>query len=172
MLDIKELPNTVFVQKRIDEREKVDAENRKLDSLLTYADSLKKHYNDSLTVNGLSSVENDTTGSITDPWMNKSPYGNEISINLNPNSEDSAKVKSNKKIKLKENDANIFQITGNTNDDGSFKTNKYKIKFSPDIIYSNATYSSFYGIQGIIQMAFSDVIGNHRIYAALSAVLI
>ncbi|MFZ5517377.1 MAG: peptidase MA family metallohydrolase [Candidatus Zhuqueibacterota bacterium] len=46
---------------------------------------------------------------------------------------------------------------------GDYKISKYKIKFSPDIIYGNANYSQFYGVQGMTQIALSDVLGNHRI---------
>ncbi len=46
---------------------------------------------------------------------------------------------------------------------GDYKINKYKIKFSPDIIQGNAGYSQFFGVQGMTQIALSDVLGNHRI---------
>ncbi len=46
---------------------------------------------------------------------------------------------------------------------GEYRISKYKIKFSPDIIYGNASYSQFYGVQGLTQIALSDVLGNHRI---------
>lgn len=46
---------------------------------------------------------------------------------------------------------------------GDYKISKYKVKFSPDIIYGNANYSQFYGVQGMTQIALSDVLGNHRI---------
>lgn len=170
-LSMKELPNTVFVQKKIDERERIAAEKRKLDSLIAYGDSLISHGSDSLFTVEQSSVETDSTALITDTSESKSPYGDEVSVNLKPSSEDTLKEIAERRIKLKEKDANIFQISGNTNEDGSYKVNNYKIKFSPDIIYSNANYSSFYGVQGIAQMAFSDVLGNHRIYVATSLVL-
>lgn len=46
---------------------------------------------------------------------------------------------------------------------GEYKISNYKIKFSPDIIYGNASYSQFFGVQGMTQIALSDVLGNHRI---------
>ena len=46
---------------------------------------------------------------------------------------------------------------------GDYKVSKYKIKFSPDIIQGNAGYSQFFGVQGMTQIALSDVLGNHRI---------
>jgi len=84
------------------------------------------------------------------------------------NTRDTTQVAQNR-IKLKE--SSKFKLSGNVNDDGTLRVNKYKIKFSPDIIYSNVNYSSFYGVQGVAQMAFSDILGNHRIYAATSLVL-
>jgi len=46
---------------------------------------------------------------------------------------------------------------------GEYKIHNYKIKFSPDIIYGNASYSQFFGMQGVTQIALSDILGNHRI---------
>ncbi len=44
----------------------------------------------------------------------------------------------------------------------------YKISFSPDIILSTVGYSSFFGAQGVTQMLFSDMLGNHQIYATMN----
>jgi Tol biopolymer transport system component len=40
----------------------------------------------------------------------------------------------------------------------------YKIKFSPDLILGNPGYSTFFGVQGVTQMLFSDVLGDHQIF--------
>ncbi|MBK8551789.1 MAG: PD40 domain-containing protein [Ignavibacteria bacterium] len=40
-----------------------------------------------------------------------------------------------------------FKVADNLNSDGSFKIKNYKIKFTPDLVYGNATYASFYGVQ-------------------------
>jgi len=48
--------------------------------------------------------------------------------------------------------------------EGNYKVNKYKLNFSPDIIYGNAAFSTFYGVQGTTMMAFSDMLGDHQIY--------
>ncbi len=45
---------------------------------------------------------------------------------------------------------------------GAFKVKNYKPQFSPDIVYGNAGYSQFFGVQGTTQLAISDVFGNHR----------
>ncbi|MBN2008618.1 PD40 domain-containing protein [candidate division KSB1 bacterium] len=47
--------------------------------------------------------------------------------------------------------------------EGEYKINNYRIRFSPDIVYGNANYSQFFGMQGVAQIALSDVLGNHRI---------
>ncbi len=46
---------------------------------------------------------------------------------------------------------------------GNFLVNKYKINFSPDLIYANAGYSTLYGLLGTTVLSFSDVLGNHRL---------
>lgn len=51
---------------------------------------------------------------------------------------------------------------------GNFLVNKYKIDFSPDIIYANAGYSSLYGVLGTTVLSFSDVLGNHQLVGTTS----
>jgi len=51
---------------------------------------------------------------------------------------------------------------------GEFLVNKYKINFTPDIIYANAGYSTFYGLLGTTVMSFSDMLGNHRLIGQTS----
>jgi Tol biopolymer transport system component len=48
--------------------------------------------------------------------------------------------------------------------DTNFVEKNYKLSFSPDIILGNPGYSSFYGVQGMAQMLFSDVLGDNQIY--------
>jgi Tol biopolymer transport system component len=59
-------------------------------------------------------------------------------------------------------------VTDNLDSAGNFKVNKYKINFSPDIIYANAGYNTIFGLQGTTVFSFSDVLGNHRIVAETS----
>lgn len=164
-LGMNDLPKTAFVENELKKNNKKDSLNivQKKDSLNT--DSTKSLGTDT-TVNNdknLTEIKKDTTNS---------PYGNDIGLNLNKSYDDTMSVKYlSQNIKLKEKKNPKFDITENTNDDGSFKVNKYKIKFSPDVIYSNVNYNTFYGVQGIAQLAFSDITGNHRIYVATSLVL-
>lgn len=182
-INLKELPLTGFVQKLRDEKNKLtskDTLKQFADSMKVFADSMKvfsdsmEIFADSMKIFADSLLDignNSDNGSVKNDSTVNSLYGNKVSLDLNPEKTDSVKKSSYQRLKLKEKNESKFQITDNTNPDGSYKVNKYKIKFSPDLIYSNANYSSFYGVQGIAQMAFSDVLGNHRIYVATSLVL-
>ena len=55
------------------------------------------------------------------------------------------------------------KIADNMDADGNYKVNKYKLNFTPDIIYGNAGYDTFYGVTGSTVMAFSDLMGDHQI---------
>lgn len=48
--------------------------------------------------------------------------------------------------------------------DTNFIEYDYKLKFTPDLILGNPSYNSFWGYQGIAQMLFSDILGDHQIY--------
>ncbi len=53
-------------------------------------------------------------------------------------------------------------------ENGNFLVNKYKVNFSPDIVYANAGYSTLYGLLGTTVLTFSDMLGNHRIVGVTS----
>lgn len=53
-------------------------------------------------------------------------------------------------------------------DEGNYLMYKYKVDFSPDLIYANAGYSTLYGVLGTTVLSFSDVLGNHRIIGITS----
>lgn len=46
---------------------------------------------------------------------------------------------------------------------GNYLVNRYKVNFTPDLIYANAGYSSMYGLIGTTVLSFSDMLGNHRL---------
>ena len=48
-------------------------------------------------------------------------------------------------------------------DEGNYLVHNYKINFSPDMIYANATVSTYYGLLGTTVLSFSDMLGNHRL---------
>ncbi|MBN1408905.1 MAG: PD40 domain-containing protein [Calditrichaceae bacterium] len=55
-------------------------------------------------------------------------------------------------------------------DDGHYKVWDYKVKFSPDLVDGAAQYNTLWGFQGFTQLAFSDVLGNHKIYLGTNLV--
>ncbi len=61
----------------------------------------------------------------------------------------------------KEEEENLF--TKKLDEDGNYLVNRYKVNFTPDLIYANAGYSTMYGLIGTTVMSFSDVLGNHRL---------
>jgi len=96
-------------------------------------------------------------------------YGEDIKISFE-DAESKSKTDNNTKDSLYSLNQN-FKIEGNKNDDGSYKVKDYKIKFTPDLVFGNASYASFYGVQGIAQIALSDMLGDHRIYIQTSLVI-
>ncbi len=58
----------------------------------------------------------------------------------------------------------VFALRDNVDSAGNFRVNKYRISFTPDLIYGNAGFNTFYGVLGTAQMAFSDLLGDHQIY--------
>lgn len=57
-----------------------------------------------------------------------------------------------------------FDIKNNVDSAGDYIAQKYKVNFTPDIIYGNAGYNTFFGVQGSALMAFSDMLGNQQVY--------
>lgn len=51
----------------------------------------------------------------------------------------------------------------NLDSQGNYIVNKYKISFSPDLIYANAGFSTLYGLTGSTLLYFSDLLGDYRI---------
>jgi len=62
-------------------------------------------------------------------------------------------------------------VTDNLDEEGNYKVHKYKLNFSPDIIYGNAGFSTFYGVTGSTIMAFSDMLGDHQIFLLTNLLL-
>ncbi len=53
---------------------------------------------------------------------------------------------------------------------GEYKIRKYKLKFSPDIVTGTAGYNTFFGVQGYTTLAFSDLLGDHKIIANINLI--
>ena len=62
-------------------------------------------------------------------------------------------------------------IANNLDEEGKFRVNRYKLNFTPDIIYGNAGYDTFYGVSGSTVMAFSDLLGDHQIILSTNLLL-
>ncbi len=67
--------------------------------------------------------------------------------------------------------ANRFSPPDNVDDEGDYKEKKYKLTFSPDLVYGTAGYDALYGVQGVTQMMFSDMLGNHQIFVATNLLI-
>ncbi len=55
------------------------------------------------------------------------------------------------------------EISDNLDSEGNYIPRRYKLNFSPDLVYGAAGYSSFYGLEGSTIIAFSDMLGDHQI---------
>ncbi|MDZ7291465.1 MAG: BamA/TamA family outer membrane protein [candidate division KSB1 bacterium] len=66
-------------------------------------------------------------------------------------------------VKTKAEQVAFLDTSQYKNATGAYKIHKYKTKFTPDIIYGNAGYSQYFGVQGQTLFSLSDVLGNHRI---------
>jgi len=86
----------------------------------------------------------------------KTDYSKYVFVN-DPSESDSARVEKRNQI---------FRETLDKN--GNFLVNRYKVNFSPDLIYANAGFSTLYGLLGTTVLSFSDVLGNHRLIGQTS----
>lgn len=48
-------------------------------------------------------------------------------------------------------------------EDGEYKVKRYRLSFTPDIVYGGAGYDAIWGARGSGIFAFSDLLGNHQI---------
>ncbi len=65
-----------------------------------------------------------------------------------------------------------FSLEDGVGEDGRLKKKKYKLTFSPDLVYGSAGYDPLYGgVQGVTQFLFSDVLGNHQIFATTNLLI-
>ena len=48
--------------------------------------------------------------------------------------------------------------------DGSYRLNKYKLKFSPELVAGGFSYDNFYGLRGQSYLSISDIFGDHHFY--------
>ncbi len=55
--------------------------------------------------------------------------------------------------------------------DGRYRSRRYRLSFSPDLVYGTAAYDALYGVQGVTQLLFSDVLGNHQFFVATNLLI-
>lgn len=67
--------------------------------------------------------------------------------------------------------ADRFSPADNMDAEGNYTPKKYKLSFSPDLVYGTAGYDALYGVQGVTQMMFSDMLGNHQIFVATNLLI-
>ncbi len=76
------------------------------------------------------------------------------------------------KMKSQEKEKKKVELAEQTyqNDDGDYKVRKYKLKFSPDVVTGSAGYNTFFGFSGYTTFAFSDLLGDHKIFLNVNLV--
>jgi Tol biopolymer transport system component len=60
-------------------------------------------------------------------------------------------------------DEDVFALEDNATDDGRYIPKDYRLKFSTDLIYAGGGFSTYYGANGLTQILFSDLLGDHKI---------
>jgi Tol biopolymer transport system component len=95
-------------------------------------------------------------------------YGSSIQIDFSTYTGHDAAVDAAPKDSLV---SKLPPMTANVDENGRYKVNRYKLNFSPDIIYGSAGYDTFYGVTGSTVMAFSDLLGDHQIVFATNLLL-
>lgn len=162
-LSIAKLEPTQFVL------ENLAQDNKKADTVsIVKTDSIKV---DSVSVdtNISENVQIDSTKNIGPVKKDTlSFYGKDIKIKFNNYTSDTTSRYNSDSVYSSNTN---FKIHDNQNSDGSFNIRNYKVKFSPDLVYGNVNYSSFYGVQGVAQIALSDMLGDHRVYILTSMVI-
>jgi hypothetical protein len=56
---------------------------------------------------------------------------------------------------------NVFKIKNNTTSDQRYIPHEYRIKFSPDLVYGSGNFGTYYGVGGLLELRFSDLLGNY-----------
>ncbi|MCS7083145.1 MAG: peptidase MA family metallohydrolase [Bacteroidetes bacterium] len=67
--------------------------------------------------------------------------------------------------------ADKFNPVEAVTDSGQFIARPYRINFTADLIYGSAGYDVVYGVQGVTQMQFSDLMGNHQLFLATNLLI-
>ncbi|MCX7836260.1 MAG: hypothetical protein N2450_09385 [bacterium] len=73
-------------------------------------------------------------------------------------------LRQSKKKKTKQDSVPSQEINIDTSQ--FYLSKNYRVKLTPDLLFASAGFSSFSGFQGMGQMMFSDLLGNHVIYVS------
>lgn len=161
------LPPTEYVKKKSEIKKDLVLDKKANDILNDSALSLTDSLTTDSTKNIVKVEQDSTVKNIKKD--STSLYGSNIKLKLNNKKDPGQKFFDNFDSLYSSN--SNFKVENQTNDDGSFKINNYKIKFTPDLVYGNAIYSSYYGVQGLATISLSDMMGNHRITFLTSMVI-
>lgn len=136
-----EIPPTVFMKSKIAERSGIRGAIPPVAARGLHADSLRTP--DSTQVREL--------------------YGKDIQVDLSNYVFGSNRTKVDSLFEAPNFNEN-FDVKENVDSSGNFVAQKYRVSFSPDIVYGNAGYNTLFGVQGSTVMSFSDMLGNHQIF--------
>lgn len=143
-IDVAELPPTEFIKRQ----NKITA----LDMLGSIPIPVERKLH--------SEAPDTITGVPVDTVAEKGVYGDDISIDF------STYIFDDRNSILQDTTltgTEIPSIEGNIDEEGNFIPDQYTIKFTLDYALASAGYSTFWGFQGSTYLAFSDLLGNHRI---------
>lgn len=143
------LPLTKFAQTRLSPNEPKEADEEKIK--VETKDRIEITYSDSILIR---------TGNIVDTSNTFSEIARQNFTNYIFNEKFITR-------ETPQTDTNFFSYD-RKDSLGNFIVNKYKINFSPDIVYANAGFSTFYGLLGTTVLAFSDMMGDHQIVGITS----
>ncbi|WP_395261710.1 peptidase MA family metallohydrolase [Halalkalibaculum sp. DA3122] len=60
-------------------------------------------------------------------------------------------------------DAQRFSPPNSITDDGRYQPKAYRLQFTTDYTYAGGSFSTYYGTYGLVQVVFSDLLGDHQI---------
>ncbi|MDR8393239.1 hypothetical protein NC796_18940 [Aliifodinibius sp. S!AR15-10] len=60
-------------------------------------------------------------------------------------------------------DAQRFAPTNSITEDGRYQPKSYRLRFTTDYTYAGGSFSTYYGTYGLVQVVFSDLLGDHQI---------
>ena len=66
----------------------------------------------------------------------------------------------------KSDDSVVVELDDNLikNENGNFKSNKYRTRFTLDNAQAIYSFDSRFGSQGMAQFSFSDILGDHQVF--------